>query len=119
MFAYFRKYCVIPGAVMALVCMVSLPVGAQQKSETGSAPGHGVQTRLQPLPDGGPAPRLTDGHPDFSGMWFQGSLGTENAQLTDGPPDPATRAFDPSSTPKIQIPPLMARGLAIGKEIRW
>jgi hypothetical protein len=32
-----------------------------------------------PLPPGGPAPRMADGHVDFSGVWFSGPTGKANA----------------------------------------
>jgi hypothetical protein len=32
-----------------------------------------------PLPPGGPPPRMTDGHVDFSGVWFSGPTGKANA----------------------------------------
>jgi hypothetical protein len=31
------------------------------------------------LPPGGPAPRMTDGHPDLSGIWFAGVIGRPSA----------------------------------------
>jgi hypothetical protein len=35
--------------------------------------------RPVPLPPGGPAPRMTDGHVDLSGTWFSGPTGRANA----------------------------------------
>ena len=32
-----------------------------------------------PLPPGGPAPRMADGHVDLSGVWFSGPTGKANA----------------------------------------
>ena len=89
----------ILGAALTVTCGAV----AQQKSATGSASEYGAKGALKPLPPGGPAPRLADGHPDLSGIWFIGSLGKEDAtlvgsQVREG--DPALRAFDPKVTPE-------------------
>jgi hypothetical protein len=34
-----------------------------------------TQYKIRPLPPGGPAPRLADGHVDFSGQWFPNGAG--------------------------------------------
>ena len=47
-----------------------------------------------PLPPGGPTPRLSDGHPDFSGVWFQGSTGGHTFDAA------ARRQFNPKVTPE-------------------
>jgi len=102
MVQHLRGYLAIAGTVLALVSVVCTSAGAQQKSETGSTPGDRAQMRLQPLTAGGPAPRLADGHPDLSGVWFPGLLGTENAEIRDtgAPENAAARAFDPKVTPE-------------------
>src|SRR5580704_12136748 len=47
------------------------------------------------LPEGGPAPRAADRHPDLSGVWFPGYTG---GYSTDHPA--AQRQFDPKVTPE-------------------
>src|SRR5579864_8468889 len=47
------------------------------------------------LPKGGPTPRVADGHPDLSGVWFPGYTG---GYSTDHPA--AQRQFDPKVTPE-------------------
>ncbi|PYU27615.1 MAG: hypothetical protein DMG32_06020 [Acidobacteria bacterium] len=96
---------VIMTCVLALVCMVSVSAGAQQDKGQPSAPGYAGAGKAasKALSDGGPPPRLTDGHPDLSGIWFVGGLGKEDARLaqsaaTQG--DPAQRPFDPKVTPE-------------------
>jgi hypothetical protein len=92
-------------ACAALQCMISTSVGAQQSKEKPSGPAYAGAGKApsKALTDGGPAPRLADGHPDFSGIWFVGSLGKEDAlsvqsAATQG--DPALRPFDPKVTPE-------------------
>jgi hypothetical protein len=87
--------------VSALICIVSAHANAQQANGPDYA-GAG-KAASKALPDGGPAPRFADGHPDLSGIWFVGALGKEDARLaqsaaTQG--DPAQRPFDPKVTPE-------------------
>jgi hypothetical protein len=96
---------VIGACVPALVCMVFVYASAQQTNGQASAPAYvgAGKAPSKALPDGGPAPRLADGHPDLSGIWFVGGLGKEDARLaqsaaTQG--DPAQRPFDPKVTPE-------------------
>jgi hypothetical protein len=91
--------------VSALVCTSSPYTSAQQDKGQPSAPAYAGAGKAasKVLPDGGPAPRLADGHPDLSGIWFVGALGKEDARLaqsaaTQG--DPAQRPFDPKVTPE-------------------
>jgi hypothetical protein len=82
--------------------MVCVNARGQQKTGQLSTPGYSGRTASKPLPDGGPAPRLADGHPDFSGVWFVGLLGKEDATLVGsfGVQDPSQRPFDPKVTPE-------------------
>ena len=53
--------------------IIPMPAAAQ---DGGKAAGEGSAQEKEfdpndlPLPPGGPAPRLADGHPDLSGVWF-------------------------------------------------
>lgn len=98
---------VIVACVSALVCMFSSHAGAQEARGQTSGPAYAGAGKApsKVLTDGGPAPRLADGHPDFSGIWFVGALGKEDAlsvesAATQG--DPALRPFDPKVTPEEQ-----------------
>ncbi len=77
--------------LVAVLCFASVQAFGQDKSETPINAKRAV--RLGP---GGPAPRLADGHVDFSGVWFQGAAG---AQTFDAG---ARRQFDPKVTPEEQ-----------------
>ena len=58
-----------------------------------------TQYKIQPLPPGGPAPRLADGHPDLSGQWFP-NLAGQGVSGRFGVDPSATRQFDPKVTPE-------------------
>lgn len=90
--------------VLAFSCSVSINLRAQQTKGQTSAQGYfSGKTSSKPLPEGGPAPRTADGHPDLSGHWYVGLLGKEDATLVGSAAtagDPALRAFDPKVTPE-------------------
>jgi len=91
--------------VSAFVFVLAPCAIAQQAKEQGSAPPYAGSGKAasKALPDGGPAPRLPNGHPDFSGIWFVGALGKEDALLVQSAAtagDPALKPFDPKVTPE-------------------
>jgi hypothetical protein len=64
------------------VAIASLPAAAQDG--TAAAPKKPLveaigTTDPGKLPPGGPAPRMSDGHPDLSGIWFAGVIGRPSA----------------------------------------
>ena len=76
--------------VFGVVAAVALATGAvsAQRGGRGSANADQPQKPLVeaigttdpgPLPSGGAAPRMTDGHPDLSGIWFAGVIGRPSA----------------------------------------
>ena len=101
----FGSCLVTMAAVLASVSIASVPATAQEKTDqqkkTGfSTPGYAKKEASKPLPDGGPAPRVADGHPDLSGHWYVGLLGKEDALLVGsfGVEDSNVLPFDPKTT---------------------
>ena len=72
-------------AVLTLLYVLSLPAGAQDT--------------IKVMPPGGPAPRMADGHPDFSGLWLPNSAG-QGVSGRFGVDPLARRQFDPKVTPE-------------------
>jgi len=82
--------------VMLAACALSAGAWAQDKKVAANEERPVNAKKGVPLPPGGPAPRLADGHPDFSGVWFQGSTGGHTFDAA------ARRQFDPKKTPEEQ-----------------
>src|SRR4029077_7494307 len=86
-------FCGSLGAVMLAACLLSSLASAQEKKAAGKDEAPVNRKKAVPLPPGGPTPRLADGHPDFSGVWFQGSAGGHTFDAA------GRRQFDPKVTP--------------------
>ena len=85
-----HRFSVACAAALTLVFAFSLSAGAQQD---------GPPYVIKPLPPGGPAPRLVDGHVDLSGHWLPNGAG-QGVSGRFGV-DPAARGqFDPKVTPE-------------------
>ena len=75
------------GVLLAAIVMLPTAAAAQDNRTFVEARG---SVKPVPLPPGGPTPRMSDGHPDFSGVWFDGPTGRANAWSVDreqGPPE--------------------------------
>ena len=72
----------------ALLCLPPLAVGQQSE-----------EYLITVLPPGGPAPRLANGKPDFTGMWLPNSAG-QGVSGRFGVDPAARRQFDPEVTPE-------------------
>src|SRR6187401_2694861 len=92
--------------VVAGVCLVLIPVFAQQNNASGQAAGQAAKApvkiagdfdKIKILPPGGPAPRTADGHVDLSGRWYPNQAGRmiQGAYRID---NSITRQFDPAKT---------------------
>jgi hypothetical protein len=101
--------------VAALALVVALPVAPlaaqQRRQQEQSQPQQPDKTFVEargsvkpvPLPPGGPAPRMSDGHVDLSGVWFSGPTGKANAWSTvpDQPLKEDPVPFRPDAAAKI------------------
>jgi len=75
-------------AVLMFSFLSFLSAGAQNQEYT-----------IKVMPAGGPAPRLPDGHPDFTGLWLPNSAG-QGVSGRYGVDPEARRQFDPKVTPE-------------------
>jgi hypothetical protein len=73
-------------------------VRSRRSSRAPAAP-QDTQYTDHALPPGGPAPRLADGHPDFSGQWFPNGAG-QGVSGRFGVDPAAHPQFDPKATPE-------------------
>jgi hypothetical protein len=93
-----RAFCGSVGSLVAAACILSHPAFAQDKKAVRKEERPVNAKKGVPLPAGTPTPRLTDGHPDFSGVWFPGSTGGQTFDAA------ARRQFDPKVTPEEPPP---------------
>jgi hypothetical protein len=90
------------GVVALGLCMVVMPLFAQNSSAQGAKPGvkiAGDFDKVHILEPGGPAPRTADGHPDLSGRYYPNYAGRmlQGAYRIDRT---IMRQFDPEKTPQ-------------------
>jgi len=106
--------------LLAAACTLPVYVSGRQSKAESSTSAENSSERPKPLPEGGPTPRTADGHPDLSGHWFVGLLGTEDAELfgPDGQLDPVARPFDPKVTPE-ERPSFQPWAIEKMKEMRF
>ncbi len=67
--------------------------------KTGPVPIVGGFDKVQPLPPGGPAPRMADGHVDLTGRWYPNAAG-RMLQVAYPVNRAAFQQFDPKATPE-------------------
>ena len=83
---------VVGAAVLTLSSMVHAPLLAQQQQKQ-------EEYTIKVMPPGGPAPRLANGKPDFTGHWLPNSAG-QGVSGRYGVDPAARRQFDPKVTPE-------------------
>jgi hypothetical protein len=81
---------------VATVGAVSIAVSTASRAQQPPAAAEYV---VKPLPPGGPPPRLSDGHVDFSGQWFPNGAG-QGVSGRYGVDPAAIPTFDPKATPE-------------------
>lgn len=86
--------------MLAAACLLSVAAAAQDKPFV-EARGNIIPV---PLPPGGSAPRMSDGHIDLSGVWFSGPTGKANAWsvVPDEPLKQDPVPFQPWADAKIK-----------------
>jgi hypothetical protein len=98
------------GAALAMVAALSMTAAAQQRqqSQQQQPDKQFIEARGSvkpvPLPPGGPAPRMSDGHVDLSGVWFSGPTGKANAWsvVPDTPLKEDPVPFQPAAAAKLR-----------------
>jgi hypothetical protein len=101
----FRYYLGQAVVLSAALCAVFTPAFAQNSSgqestpKTGPVPIVGGFEKITPLPPGGPAPRMADGHPDLTGRWYPNAAG-KMLQVAYPVNRAAFQQFDPKATPE-------------------
>jgi hypothetical protein len=75
------------GVLLAAASIATVPAAAQRRAQTDQPKPPVVAARgtvdAEPLPPGGPPPRMADGHVDLSGVWFAGTIGRASAWSVD------------------------------------
>jgi hypothetical protein len=97
----YRTHVACAGIIIAAVCLLLMPVSAQNQpapqKDWSKIAGNFADVKV--LPNGGPAPRLADGHPDLSGRYYPNRAGRMlqgGYRLGDDVMD----QYDPAVTPQ-------------------
>ena len=101
----FHRNVAISAVLLAASCMISLPAAAQDEgAATGTEKSDAKP--IKRVSPGGATPRMSDGHPDLSGVWFPGVTGGGdlNDVGLDGNSGLVRRLFDPKKTPQEKPP---------------
>src|SRR6202030_723027 len=85
--------------VACLTALAGLGLGAITLSLPVSAGAQKAEYTIKAMPPGGPAPRLSDGHPDLSGHWFPNGAG-QGVSGRYGVDPAALGALDPKGAPE-------------------